>query len=162
VLFFLPPQFAVEKIAQKVAARGESKRELLGAADSFRCDGEESPQQSGHRLDAIIARPFRFAFEIVREGDDFAPVDLAVLDPDELQIVGEQDVVRQRLVAGDLIRLENLIEVFADGLVLDIAEDHRRLHNLEIRRARAAHLFCFVDDADAWTSGLGRLVQQSF
>jgi hypothetical protein len=49
-------------------------------------------------------------------------VDLAVLDPDELQIVGQKDVVRQRLVATDLIGLENLIEVFANGLVLDIAE----------------------------------------
>jgi hypothetical protein len=61
-----------------------AERQLLRAADALRRGREEAAQQIGDRLDPILARPFRFAFEIVREGDDFARVDLAVVDPDEL------------------------------------------------------------------------------
>ncbi|PZR82542.1 MAG: hypothetical protein DLM68_15905 [Hyphomicrobiales bacterium] len=91
-------------------------------ADAFGRGGKEAAQEIGNRLDAILARPFRLTCEIVRKGDVRAPVGLAVLDPDELQIVRQKNVVRQRLVVLDLVRLENLVEVFADGLVLNIAE----------------------------------------
>ncbi|WGJ14082.1 hypothetical protein QEV83_15700 [Methylocapsa sp. D3K7] len=42
VLLFLAPQFKVEKVAQKLAARGEGQRKLLRASDAFRRDGEEA------------------------------------------------------------------------------------------------------------------------
>ncbi|MGH6849877.1 MAG: hypothetical protein ACREDD_05450 [Methylocella sp.] len=134
----------------------------MRAADSFRRGGKEAAQEAGNRLDPILARLFRLAFEIVGKGDDFAPVDLAVLDPDELQIVRQKNVARQRLVALDLIRLQSLIEVFADGLVLDIAEDHPSLHRFEIRPAFAGSLFCLVDDVDAWVRLTSRFLQESF
>src|SRR6202047_2736747 len=144
-----------------MAAGGESQRELLRAADAFRRNGEEATEQVRDRLDAILARLFRLAFEIIWKGDVFAPVYLAVLDPDELQIVGQQNVVRQRLVATDLIGLENLIEVFANGLVLDITEDHRRLHHFEVRCAGPCNLFRFMDDTDASTGGLSCCLQEN-
>ena len=60
----------------------------------------------------------------MREGDRLACIDLAVLEPDELKVVGQQNVLRQLFVASDLIGLQNLIEVLADGLILDVTEDH--------------------------------------
>ncbi|MDQ6868481.1 MAG: hypothetical protein M3178_08775 [Pseudomonadota bacterium] len=55
VLICLPPQFAIEKIAQKMAAGGECQRELLRAADAFRRGGKEAAQQVRDRLDPILA-----------------------------------------------------------------------------------------------------------
>ena len=44
VLFFLALQFVVEKVVQKLAAGGESERQLLRAADALRRGGEEAAQ----------------------------------------------------------------------------------------------------------------------
>src|ERR1700730_4958366 len=137
-----------------MAADGKRECKLLRAANAFRRGGEKPAQQVRYRLDPILARLFWPPLEIVPKGDAFPPVDLAILEPDEFQIVGQQDVVRQRHIALHLIRPANLIEVFADGLVLDITEDHSRLHDLEIR-AGAAYFFRLVDDVD----GLNQLFE---
>jgi hypothetical protein len=94
-----------------MAALGEFERELLRLSNAFRRGREKPAQQIRNCLDPILARLFQLAFEIVPKGDAFSPVDLGVLDPDEFQIVGQQDVVRQRHIALHLIRFENLIEV---------------------------------------------------
>ena len=79
VLVFLAPQFAIEKVAQEMAARGESKRELLRPANAFRRGREEASQQVRDRLDAILARPFRLAFEIVPKATISRPLTLPSL-----------------------------------------------------------------------------------
>ncbi|MDQ6868482.1 MAG: hypothetical protein M3178_08780 [Pseudomonadota bacterium] len=79
-----------------------------------------------------------------------------------MQIVGQKDVVRQLLVASDLIGFQNLVEVFANGLVLDVAKDHRRLLDFEIRRAEVAYFFRLVDDANTGIGLMSRRIQESF
>jgi hypothetical protein len=44
-------------------------------------------------------------------------------DPDEVEVVGENDVLRKALVASYLVRFQNLVEVFANGLVLNVAQN---------------------------------------
>ena len=112
---------------------------------------EKNPRNRSETALTRSSRGFSAPFEIVLKGNVFPPVDLAVLDPDELRIVGNYNVLRQLLVATDLLGLKTFVEVFANGLILDIAEDHRRLRDLEVRRAGTRNLFRFVDDADALT-----------
>jgi hypothetical protein len=112
MLPFLPHQLLAQIVAQEPAALCEFKRQFFRLGNAFQRGGEESPQQVRDRLDAILARPFGLAFEIVLKGMRSRPLTLAS--------VGQQDVVRQRHIALQLIRLANLIEVFADGLVLYI------------------------------------------
>src|SRR5437762_2984119 len=97
-----------EEVDQFADEPERARHEFLRLANAFGRVGEEAPQQTRDSLDTFLARLSRPAFEIVGKGDDFAPVDLAVLDSDELQIVRQKNVVRKRLVALDLIRLENL------------------------------------------------------
>ena len=96
----------------------------------------------------------------MREGDRLACIDLAVLQPDELEVVGQQNVLRQLLVASDLIGLENLIEVLANGLVLDVTEDHAVFCGLEIGSSLAADFPRLVNDPDLRVGLLRGCLQQ--
>jgi len=60
-------------------------------------------------------------------------LDAILVDPNEMEVVGDDDILREGLVAFDLIRLENLIEIFTDCLVLNVAENKRALGDLKIR-----------------------------
>ena len=46
-----------------------------------------------------------------------------LVDPDEVQVVGKDDVLRQGLVASDLVGSQDLIEIFADALILDVSDN---------------------------------------
>jgi hypothetical protein len=67
-------------------------------------------------------------------------LDAIFADPDKMQVVRNDDVLRQALVSDDLIGFQNFVEIFSDGLVLDVAEDQPGLGYLEIGRT-------LVDDA---------------
>jgi hypothetical protein len=66
-------------------------------------------------------------------------LDAILVDPDEMQVIGKDDVLRQALVADDLVGFQHLVEIFADGLVLDIAENQSAFCDLEIGSALVGH-----------------------
>jgi hypothetical protein len=82
------------------------------------------------------------------ERNRFTCNDLPVLQPNKLEVVGHQNVFRELLVASDLIGFENLIEVLADSLVLDVAEDHAVLYGIEIGSTLAEDFPRLVNDAN--------------
>src|SRR4051794_21963085 len=57
------------------------------------------------------------------------------VDPCPLQIVGDNDVIRQTSVFVNLIRFQHLVEIFADCFVLDVSENETFLCDFEIRSA---------------------------
>ena len=75
-------------------------------------------------------------------------LDALLVDPDEMQIIGNDDVLRQALVASDLIGFQNVVEIFADTLVLDVSEDETGLGDLEIRGALIDYPLWFMLDSD--------------
>ena len=79
-----------------------------------------------------------------------------------MQVIGQQDVLRQAFVSGDLVGFQNLVEVLADLLVLDIAENHARARDLEVGRALAGEPLGLVLDRDAAGRGGCKFVQQAF
>jgi hypothetical protein len=79
-----------------------------------------------------------------------------------VQVVRQNDVRRQLPVALDLIGLENLIEVLADRLVLDVAENETAPRDLEIWRALARRALGLVLDLDVLRVALCDALQKPF
>jgi hypothetical protein len=73
-------------------------------------------------------------------------LDAIFADPDKMQVVRDDDVLRQALVPGDLSGFQNSVEIFPDGLVLDVAEDQPGLAYLEIRRSLVGDALWFMLD----------------
>jgi hypothetical protein len=72
-----------------------------------------------------------------------------------MQVVSNNDVLREFSVTFDLVGLQNLVQIFTDRFVLDIAENERALSDLEIGRTFLCHALGFVVYVDA----LGHLVR---
>lgn len=66
----------------------------------------------------------------------FPPGDVAVFEPYPFQIVGEKEIPGQPLVLGDLVSLQNGVQVFADFLVFEIAHNRFIQLDFEIRCAQ--------------------------
>src|SRR5438874_13235618 len=81
-------------------------------------------------------------------------------DPDEVKVVGENDVLRERLVACDLIGFQNLVEMLCDRLVLDITENEAAARDLEIWRALVDHALGFVLNRGPVTALVGKALQE--
>ena len=71
-------------------------------------------------------------------------LDAVLADPYEVKVVGKNDVLRESLVARDLIGFQDLVEMFADCLVLDVTENEAAAGDLEIRGALVCHALWFV------------------
>lgn len=157
VIAFLPDQLLAEIVAQQPAARGESQCQLLRPPDPLRRGGEETLQQLCDGGNAILARPKPRIFEIGRVAQHLAlgPV---LADPDEMQIVRDNNVLRQTFVASDLLRFQNRIEIFADCLVLDISENAAALGDLEIGCALSGDALWLMLDDDT----VGRRIRHRF
>ena len=85
------------------------------------------------------------------------------VEQDPLQVIGDEDVVRQCAVFLELVGLQLLVEIGADGFHLNIAQDHALGFDLEIRCAESLLAGGFVHHLDAVVAGLGReVVQQVF
>ena len=69
-------------------------------------------------------------------------------DPDEVQVVGENDVLRKTLVARDLIGFQHLVQMFSDCLVLDVTENEATACYLEIWRALIGYALGLVLNVD--------------
>jgi hypothetical protein len=71
-------------------------------------------------------------------------LDAVLVDPDEVKVVGENDVLRKSLVARDLVGFQNLVEVFSDRLIFDVTENQAPAYDLEIRSALVSNALRFV------------------
>ena len=132
VLPFLAYQFLTQIIVQQLAARCERHRKLLRAPGAFRRRRKEALQQLTDCLDAILVQLEFSDFEIGGMAQRLA-LNAILVDPDEVQVVGENDVLGKALVAFDLIGFQNLVEVFADRLVLDVTENEAAFGDFKIR-----------------------------
>jgi hypothetical protein len=74
-----------------------------------------------------------------------------------MQVIREDDVLRQAFVPGNLIGFQNSVEIFADRLVLDVAEDQPSLGYLEIWSPLFCHALWFMLDR----CDTGKCLQQS-
>ncbi|HEX4159203.1 MAG TPA: hypothetical protein VHY79_12060 [Rhizomicrobium sp.] len=90
----------------------------------------------------------------------FGLLNLAVPDPNPFEIVGENNVGREFAIAPELIRLEDLCKIFADGFRLDITEDGAGLHDLEVRRALLRNALRLMLDIDVVPGTGGEYIQQ--
>jgi hypothetical protein len=75
-------------------------------------------------------------------------LDAILVDPDEMQVIGDNDVLRKALIPDDLIGFQNSVEILADGLILDVSENEAALGDLEIGCTLSQHAFRFVVDTD--------------
>jgi len=94
VLSLLTYQFLAEIVTQQPAACCERERELLGAADAFRRRREEALQQLRNRRDALL---FQSKLWVLKIGLIAKPLALrwpVFVDPNEMEIVGQDNVVR--------------------------------------------------------------------
>jgi hypothetical protein len=142
---FLPDEFFGQAVTQQPRARGERHRQLLRPRQPLWRRGEEAFEELRNRFGALGIDAERAAVEIARIGKLFARDDLArAVDADELEIVGDEDIVGQFPVFLDLRCLQHFVEIFADRFHLDITEDHALALDLEIRRALVAFTPAFV------------------
>jgi hypothetical protein len=74
-------------------------------------------------------------------------LDAILVDPEEMQVIGENDVLRQALVPSDLIGLQDVIKIFPDVFVFNVPKDQSGSGNLEIRSALADYPLWFVLDS---------------
>ena len=155
MLPLLPHQFVAKVVAQEPAASRERQRQLLRAANPLGSAGKEAFEELRDGLDAIVAETKPAIVEVGRVAQPFALRRAKFVDPDEIEVVGQDDVAGEALVFGDLLRLEHLGEVFVDPLVLDIAENEPALTDLEIRRTLVGYPLGLMLDLDA-LRGLGR------
>jgi hypothetical protein len=109
---------------------------LLRLGQALRGRRKERREKLRNRFRLVGIDTDRAALKFVREGKRLPVEYLAIgVNTDELEIVGDDDVVRHRAVFLDLFGLQYLVEVDADVLHLDIAEDHALALDLEIRCA---------------------------
>jgi hypothetical protein len=116
-------------------------------------------QQRGYRCDAIVMQAKPGVFEIGGVTQRLA-LNTVLADPDEVKVVSENDVLRERLVACDLIGLQHLVEMLSDRLVLDIAENEAAARDLEIWRALVGHALGFVLNGGPVTALIGKGLQE--
>ena len=93
VVPLLPHQLLAEVVAQQLAARGESQCELLRPSDPFGRGRKEALQQFRDRGNALLAQPKSGVFEVCRVAQRLA-LNAVLVDPDEMQIIGKDDVLR--------------------------------------------------------------------
>ncbi|MGJ0396425.1 MAG: hypothetical protein ACR65U_09390 [Methylocystis sp.] len=128
---------------------------MLRAADAFGRFGEERRYELADRFRALRGDANFAGVEVGREGERFARLHMRAIDPNPLQIIGEDDIVGEFAIALDLVGLENLVEIRPDFLNFDIAEDHAMARNLEIRRALVSLSLGFMLDPQAFVRILG-------
>jgi hypothetical protein len=120
---------------------------------------KKTAQQYCDRIDAILAQAETRVFQIGLVAQRLA-LHSVLIDPDEMQVVGKNDVLRQALVAGELVGFQNLVEFFADGLVLDVAENEGGFADFEVGRTFSYDALRFVNDADAVLNAIGDRLQK--
>ncbi len=87
-------------------------------------------------------------------------LDAVLVNPNEMEIVCQNNVLREGLVALYLIGLQNLVEIFPDRLVLDIAENESALIDLEIRRPLCSNALGLMLNVNPFCPLIGKCLQQ--
>src|SRR5258708_21396686 len=93
VLTLLSNEFLAQIVVQQFAARGERQRELLRMPYALGRSRKERLQQLTDCIDAIIAQPKLPIFEIGCVAERLT-LNAILVDPDEMQIVRQKDVLR--------------------------------------------------------------------
>jgi hypothetical protein len=157
-------EFLYGRLGQHLGARRQRQRQLLRAAKPLRRFREKGGQDPGNCLRLLGVDLDRPRFNVSRRRQRLAAQHLAGgINADELEIVGDKDVAGQRPVFGDLRRLQNLVEILADGFHLDIAKYHAVALDLEVRRALVALAPALMLHLNARLQGVGfERVEQIF
>ena len=111
-----------DEVADEVGEPGHAAGELLGMVDAGRLGGGKVAQQGEGGgmvggVDGELARR-----QDAGEAGDEAGFFLALHEPAELQIIGEEEIGQRAAVAGELLGIGRVIEGDADVLGLDVAE----------------------------------------
>ena len=137
MFLFLPLQFFQQEIAQIMTAHSQGAGQGIGVAQLVRRDGQEIGNQRGYLFCLVRVKTGLAVACIAGVAQRFALDALAVSQPEPLQIVGEDEIPGQPFVFGDLRGLQNRVQVFADGLGFEIAQDRFIQFDFEIGRRPA-------------------------
>ena len=159
VLPLLAHQLLAQIVAQQLAAGSQRQRQLLRAVDVRRRRRKERLQQLADGRDPVLAQPKLRVLEVGQVAQRLA-LDAVLVDPDEVEIVGNNDVLREFLVPLDLVGFQHLIEVLAYRLVLDVAEDEALAGDLEVRGSLFGNALGLMVNANALRSVTGDRFQQ--
>ncbi len=92
-------------------------------------------QQCADSFRPVRVYAYSAALKVGWECQRLARPDALVVKPNPLEVIGNEDVGLKLAIAPHLIGLDDLVEIGADFLDLDIAKDHAAPVNLEVGRA---------------------------
>lgn len=135
-LFLLPLQFLGEKIPQQLRAHRQRFRQFRGALYPLRRGLEKAAQQLLDLGDLLSVQRL-----LALDGAGFAEprrerfLELTVLDPDEAQIISDDEIGIEFEVALDLVGFQHGFQIGADLLGFDVAHHHAGARDFVIGRA---------------------------